>query len=239
MALQLSQIIGTTVEFEGKTVDAEGVMTFSFKPNHVKWTGGQYMVVLLPGAASDRRSPLRPFSVSSSHTGGVMQITTRISNQPSVFKQKMLALKPGQKVYMSGPFGSFTLRDTNSSYVFIAGGIGVTPFRAILNDCADAGTMPDITLLYATNEQKPPFADEFNALAQQYPNFKLQYIQAPQRVDADVIRANVPDYTSKQFMVSGPPAMVKGVSSLLESELAVPGERIIQDSFKGYPWPLG
>lgn len=238
MALQPSQIIGTTVEFEGKTVDAEGVMTFSFKPNHVKWTGGQYMVVLLPGAAFDRRSPLRPFSVSSSFSEGVLQITTRISDQPSVFKQKMLALKPGQKVYMSGPFGSFTLRDTNSSYVFIAGGIGVTPFRAILNDCASRGVMPDITLLYATNEQTPPFADEFNALAQRYPNFKLQYIQAPQRVDADTIRANVPEYSSKQFMVSGPPAMVKGVSQLLQAELAIPVAHIGKDALKGYPWPL-
>ncbi len=73
----------------------------------------------------------KPFTLASAPTEKVVKITTRISNDPSEFKKALLELKQGMTISMSGPVGSFYLKD-NSPTLLIAGGIGITPFRSII-----------------------------------------------------------------------------------------------------------
>ena len=77
------------------------------------------------------KNPTKPFTVASAPTENVVRLTMRIGDNPSDFKKAMLELKQGMKVKMSGPVGSFYLKDNNPS-LLIAGGIGITPFRSIL-----------------------------------------------------------------------------------------------------------
>jgi ferredoxin-NADP reductase len=237
MKFHLSQLLGAIVTYEGKTQETIGVETFRFSgKSSVQWESGQYYVYILPGALLDKRSAARPFTVSSAPGEGHLQFTTRVPEKPSLFKQQLLALKPGAKVYVAGPFGFFTLAAGPS--VFIAGGIGVTPFRAMLVELAASGSMPDITLLYSNRDQNIAFKDEFDALAKTYPQFKIHYLGEAERLSPAVVQKYVPETNAPTFYISGPKPLVENLASSLHTELGVESAHIKHDSFKGYPWPL-
>ena len=86
----------------------------------------------------------RPFTLASAPAEKVVKITTRISNDPSEFKKALLELKQGMKISMSGPVGSFYLKD-NSPTLLIAGGIGITPFRSIVKQIEIEGNSIETT----------------------------------------------------------------------------------------------
>jgi ferredoxin-NADP reductase len=237
MKIYLSQILGTLVTFEGSHEDAPRVRTFSFKAGKgVHWEPGQYYVYFLPGAILDRRSPVRPFTVASAPSESRLEITTRIPDQPSRFKRELLKLKPGAKVYTAGPYGFFTLKSGPS--IFVAGGIGVTPFRSMLIEQAAAGKVSDITLLYSNRPGPVAFKAEFDKLAATYPNFKVHYISDPERLSAATVKKYAPNFESATVYLSGPKPLVKDLASSLKTELGINSSKIVQDSFKGYPWPL-
>lgn len=238
MKIYLSQALGTFVTFAGKHEESPGVMTFTFKPsNSAKWEAGQYYVYMMPGALLDKRTAFRPFTVASSPTEGYLQITTRIPAKPSLLKQNLLNLKPGQKVYTFGPFGFFTLPKTATEIVMIAGGIGVTPFRSMLAEIGN-GPCPKITLLYASRDEKPLYTAELNAFAAQHSEFTWHSITEPRRLDAAVIASYIQEPTQATYLLSGPKTMVNGISEVLHDELKIPKKQIKHDVFKGYPWPL-
>ncbi|MNJ47342.1 Benzoate 1,2-dioxygenase electron transfer component [compost metagenome] len=93
------------------------------------WKAGQYGLFSITHKSV--KNGTRPFSVSSAPAENAVRITTRIGEQPSEFKKALLELTPGMKITMRGPVGPFYLQDENPA-LFIAGGIGITPFRSIL-----------------------------------------------------------------------------------------------------------
>ncbi len=207
MKIHLSQLLGTFLTYSGSTQEIPGVTTFTFKPSRAaRWEAGQYYVYFLPGALADRRTAVRPFTVSSAPGEGHVQITTRIPNEPSVFKRSLLSLKRGAKVYAAGPYGFFTLSPGPS--VFLAGGIGVTPFRAMLLELAAQDRMPDITLLYSGRDDAFTFRAEFDALAKKYSQLTIHYLKDPERLSPDVVIKYVPDVARPTYYVSGPKPMV-------------------------------
>ncbi len=182
MKIYLSQLLGKFLTFDHQISAAPGVATFKFKADpKLHWEAGQYYVYFMPGDLLDRRTAFRPFTVSSAPSEGHLQISTRIVTAPSKFKQLLLGLKSGAKVYAFGPFGSFTL-NPHQPIVMLAGGIGVTPFRAQLLELAQAGPLPDITLLYSNRDQNILFRKELNTLAKTNPNLKIRYLIGPQPV---------------------------------------------------------
>ncbi|GAC1603361.1 MAG: hypothetical protein NVS3B29_07820 [Candidatus Saccharimonadales bacterium] len=238
MKIYLSQLLGRFLTFDSRVPETSGVATFKFQPDpKIKWEAGQYYVYFMPGDLLDRRTPLRPFTVSSAPGAGSLQLTTRIVRQPSSFKRQLLALKPGAKVYAFGPFGSFTLKPRRP-VVMLAGGIGITPFRAQLTELASAGPLPDTTLLYANRDENILFRQELDALARANRQLKIQYLIGDNRLSAAAIRAHVSQIAGSDFYISGPKPMVESLSQMLRAELQVPAGQIHRDSFKGYPWPL-
>ena len=236
MKLHISHLLGTFVTYDGSVEEAPGIRTFRFRPSRgVKWESGQYYVYVLPGALRDKRTPVRPFTVSSAPTEKNLQFTTRIVATPSIFKQQLLKLKPGAKVYAAGPYGFFLLKPGPS--VFLAGGIGVTPFRAMLLELSAAGAMPDITMLYANRDADIPFKAEFDTIASTNPNLKIIYLPPTERLDAASVQKYIPNPQNSTYYVSGPKPMVTGVAAELSSKLGISKSKIKHDSFKGYPWP--
>lgn len=237
MKFHLSQVTGTFLTYEGTKEDTPGVTTFIFKGSpSVAWEPGQYYVYGLPAAIADRRTALRPFTVASAPSEHRLHITTRLPKQPSVFKQKLLELKPGAKVYAAGPFGFFTLGKGKS--VFLAGGIGVTPFRSMILELANRGTMPDITLLYANRDEHIPFKQEFDKVAAAHPSFKVHYLTSPERLDAQAVKPYVSTTGDTTYYLSGPKPFVESLSRELNEDLGIAKSQLKHDSFKGYPWPL-
>jgi ferredoxin-NADP reductase len=143
------------------------------------------------------------------------------------------------------PKGSFLLpEDTSKDYVFLAGGIGITPFRSMLRYIADK-SLDDykITLLYSNRDKESAaFFDELQELEQRIPGLRVVFTMdedeswegESRRIGpelcADVLGG---DLKSFHFMIAGPPGMAKAVeASLLEA--GVPEDQVQSDSFSGY-----
>ncbi len=217
--------------------EASDVITFIFQPEQpLNWQAGQYLHYTLPHPDPDDRGIERWFTIAAASHEGHVQITTRFNSQrSSSFKAALKELKVGDEIEADGPEGDFTVEDPNRHYVFIAGGIGITPFRAILSDLDHHGADIDVTLLYGNSSHEVTFAAELDALAAKHPKFKIETIFMPQQIDEATIKA-LPDYAAQTYYISGPEPMVKAIATMLEG-LGVPKAQLKLDDFPGYDWP--
>jgi ferredoxin-NADP reductase len=112
---------------------AEGTMAFHFeKPGKFAFTAGQFMsCTLIDSLNTDAEGNTRAFSIASAPDEADLMIATRMRN--TAFKSALNILPIGTEVIIQGPFGSFILHnDSTRPAVFLAGGIGITPFRSML-----------------------------------------------------------------------------------------------------------
>lgn len=211
------------------------VTSYIFKPEQpVSWQSGQYFHYLLPHADEDDRGHERWFTNSAAPTEGHVMISTRLNaERSSTFKTALQTLKPGDEVEADGPEGDFTVEDSARNYIFVAGGIGITPFRSILTEAARQGQQLHVHLLYANRNQEIPFADELDQLAAANPHLTIEYIIDPERINAELIKQRFDATENPLVYLSGPEPMVKGLAKDL-AELGLPEEQIKLDDFPGY-----
>src|SRR5690606_32155564 len=89
--------------------EVKGVYTFLFKKeDDLNWKAGQYGLITI--THKKIKNTTKPFTIASAPHENVVRITTRISNNPSDFKQALLELIPGKHIRMAGPVGSFFLK---------------------------------------------------------------------------------------------------------------------------------
>ncbi len=208
---------------------------FNFQP-------GQYVHLTVPQLKfPDPRGPGRDFSISCTPNGKAITVTFRARKDASGFKQTLLSLAPGEKVRVAGPYGNMILPAAYTDrsvrpMVFIAGGIGVTAFRAqILSALADKRPRGHITLLWsATNERNIPYLWELRALAQEHhTRFELVELFG-KRISTDILRkyAGGQD-TESLWQIAGSPDLVKAMrESLLE--INVKADNIAFEEYFGY-----
>ena len=128
--------------------ESPGSKRFVFETQEqISYTAGQFLRLTLSSIANDPRGPSRFFSIASSPTEQNIFIATTISQSP--FKQMLTSLPIGQEVTITAPFGKFTLGDSGKPYLFLSGGIGITPFRSMLKAATDQKLPHNITLLYS------------------------------------------------------------------------------------------
>ncbi len=221
---------------QNKTSETSDATTFTFQPEQpVSWTAGQYIHYTLPHADMDDRGDERWFTVSSAPSGGQITITTRLnSERSSSFKKTLAALEIGQTIEADAPEGSFVWGDLARDYLLVAGGIGITPYRAMLVEAAQAGMMPRATLLYANRSTDDvPFKAELEAIAKANPNLTIEYVIVPDQVDAARLQTAVAALNNPFVYVSGPEPMVEALEVELKS-IGVAEENIKGDYFPGY-----
>lgn len=214
------------LKFIEKRHEAGDIFTFSFEPqSSIKWKAGQYLDYRLGF------SLVKHFTIANAQHEEKINITTRILEMPSEFKQKLLTLKKGDTVYARDIRGNLTLDDSDLEYVFIAGGIGITPFRAIIWDLVKKGQETKITLLYANSNDKIAFKKKLQEISKQNPNINIDYFIEPKRIEKnDIIDFNI---KKAYFMIAGPPKMVETYEKMLRG-LEVPMKNIKSDPFWGY-----
>lgn len=209
---------------------------FGFKP-------GQYCFITLSELKyPDERGLKRHFSiVNSPNEKGIITFTTRITE--SGFKKTLQDLPVGEEVNLGPIAGAFVLpEDTQRPLVFIAGGIGITPFMSILKYISEEKLPYKITLIYSNrNKGSTAYIDEISNLASLIPNFKLiltmtddsSWSGEKRQVDANFIKEYFPDVNDNYYMVVGPPPMVAAVEKSL-AEASVNKENIKIENFTGY-----
>ncbi len=227
-----------------KTIkEAADVHTFRFAYNNFKYEPGQYIILNLD--VNDPKGNTRQFTMSSSPTEEpFISISTKISDSP--FKRKLISLKEGDKVKISGPFGRFTLQNYSRHSIMIAGGIGITPFRSMLRFITDRDISNRAILLYSNKiPEEIAFKEELEEITKINPRVKIIFtITRPEeskikwngltsRIDENMIKANLEDIKNSIFYICGPPTMVDGMVSILQ-DMKIPNEQIKVERFIGY-----
>lgn len=93
----------------------------------------------------------RPMSLATSPTHTHLEYAARLSESP--FKHALAALRPGDEVAIFGPFGDFIL-DESRPAVFVAGGVGVTPFKGMAEYAVDRSLTIPIRLVYSSRDER-------------------------------------------------------------------------------------
>ncbi len=223
----------TLIERRNETPDIE---SFIFAPQEkLTWKAGQFLHYVLHHEPTDDRGSDRWFTVASAPCEGRVMITTRLAHERgSTFKEALKALKVHDILEISDIDGDFIVEDTSREYIFIAGGIGITPFRSILKELAYAKVQLTVTLLWANRDANIPYKDEFESLASNNPNLRIIYVTAPERITIQKIQALVPDLQKPLYYISGPEPLVESLGTEL-LQAGIKKENIKQDWFPGYP----
>ena len=216
---------------EAKQV-ADNVWDFSFIPERpLAFNPGQYMEWTLGHMPVDMRGNRRYFTIASSPTEKELHLGIKTYEPSSTFKKALLALKPGDTMSVGELSGDFTLpRDPHKKLAFIAGGIGITPFRSMVQYMIDENQKRDAVLLYSTKTaDEVAYKQTFDA-AEHAIGMKTHYTRS---LDIDTLMREVPDYKERMFYLSGPRGMVVAFQKTLK-ELGVPRRNIKIDFFPGF-----
>ncbi len=203
---------------------------------------GQYLKLFLEIKNPDDRGTTRYFTISSSPSEKeYLTITTRVIK--SSFKKKLNSLIPGEKITAYGPIGYFDF-DLTQKYnsIFIAGGIGVTPYHSIINYFDYKNLKPNITLLTSFDlKENVVFFNEFKAIEKRNNSVKIIYTLTNQselgfengRINENLIKKYVRNITLSKFYITGPQVMVENLYSIIKN-LNVSDEQIFKEDFPGY-----
>lgn len=215
------------------------------KPEGFVYEPGQYLEINIDHPNKDDRGTTRWFTMSSSPTEGDILITTRLVERHSTFKEALFNLESGDALEAKGPMGKFLLpEDISKPIVWIAGGIGVTPFRSQLKFLLDNAEQRDITLIYSNRTAEDIcFTDLWDSAKHELKDFKLVNTLVDQvpagwqgetgMVDEAMIKRACGDVTGKEFYISGPEPMVEAFKPKLVG-MGIHEEDIHQDWFPGY-----
>lgn len=221
-------------------------MTFRFSTEGTGFTyRSQQAVRLALRGVDDPWGAARTFSLSSSPTEkDEISVTCKISDTP--FKQALSRLTPETEVDVYGPLGMF-LFDASRPAVFLAGGIGITPFRGMIRYAVDSGAAVDLRLLYSARvPEELVFADELAALARSSGRLQVfPSVTRPKestttwdgrtgRIDPDWIAQVAKSLDRPKYYVAGLPEMVATVVPWLAGPLGVPEDDIDYEVFRGF-----
>jgi ferredoxin-NADP reductase len=221
-----------TLRLLSKTNLVDNIWSFVWEPHpSFSWTAGQFIRVELPHDHPDKEGTKRWFTVSAAPYEGHPQITTRITT--STFKQTLVNIPVGGEItLLANPDGDFIWEDSELPMVFIAAGIGVTPFRSILAQRAHADKPLNVTLVYANRTEAAAFIAEFKHYQEQFSDFKLQLVTGG-LLTAGRLYELMPDLNQSMVYLSGPEPMVEALGDELRST-GLPEQQLKQDFFPNY-----
>lgn len=199
----------------------------------VSFAAGQYMEWTLGHHYPDNRGNRRYFTLASAPTSPEVRLGVKFYNPASTFKRALAAMKPGSTVSVSQVAGNFVLpRTKNEKLVFIAGGIGITPFRSMIEHLLDTNERRDIVLLYSNKTEADVAYKPLLARAQAELGIRTVYVTGT-LIDAALITKEIPDYRERTFYLSGPHGMVEAFKGVLRG-MGVSFRKIKSDFFPGF-----
>jgi ferredoxin-NADP reductase len=226
---------------------AEGTMAFYFdRPAGFEYQAGQNaQISLLDAKEFDGFGPTRTFTFASAPHERELMVATRMRD--TAFKRTLKSAKPGLRVGVDGPNGLMVLHgDPTRPAVFIAGGIGVTPFLSMARHAAHARLPHRLWLFYSNRRpEDAAFLKELSELERSHPNFHFVPTMTEMEKSASkwtgetgvinkgLLERHLRDVERPIYYLAGPPGLVMGMQSVLEG-LGVPLEDIRDEEFYGY-----
>ena len=226
---------------------APGIYDFVFNADKkINFAPGQYLEWTLGHQKPDSRGNRRYFTLASSPTESEIIMGVKFYTPPSSFKKSLLELNPGQTLLAGQLAGDFTMpKDTNQKLVFIAGGIGVTPFRSMVKYMIDKNERRDVVIFYANRTaDEIVYKDIFDQATQRLGIKTVYTISSSQPapagwngkvgyIDEQIIKTEVPDFNERMFYISGPRSMTTSFEQTLAA-MGLPKSHIKVDFFPGF-----
>ena len=226
---------------------AEGTMAFHFaKPADFQFRPGQSMdLTLLSPPETDAEGNTRAFSIASAPFDNDLMIATRMRD--TAFKRVLSKASPGLQVKIDHPGGSFVLhRKSEKPAVFLAGGIGITPFLSIIRQAGHDKSPHHIYLFYSNRRpEDAAFLDLLSEETKGNPNFQLiatmtkldqshrEWTGAIGSINKDMLAKHLPSLQGPIYYLAGPPAMVAAMRRML-IEAGADEDDIRTEEFAGY-----
>lgn len=229
-----------------KRVVSSGTLLFGFeKTKNFNFSPGQYMEWTLPHKKVDNRGNRRYFSIASSPTENDLMIAVKFYVPPSSYKKELIAMQEGQKIIASQISGDFTLpKDLKTPLVFLAGGIGMAPFRGMIKYIIDNKIISDIVIFYSNKKLEDAAFLDLLAEAKSFgvrtilnvtsdSNLPIDWQGKIGRITSQTISEEVPDYNQRIFYISGPQIMVQSLEEMLLG-MKISKNKIKTDFFPGF-----
>ncbi|MFZ5908044.1 MAG: ferredoxin--NADP reductase [Nitrospirota bacterium] len=236
-----------SVHLLGSEEIAKDTMAFRFeKPAEYRFSAGQFCFLNLPDAGfSDERGLRRHLSIASSPLENELLFATKMS--ASAFKQTLRVMRNSTAITIEQPLGHLALsKSTALPSIFLAGGIGITPFRSMIRYAAEAGTGHTITLFYSNRTpEEAAFLGELEGIAEAHGSIRVlptmtrmqessvKWTGLTGRIDAAMIETHCRDWRDSVFYTAGPPAMVDSMRETLD-EMHIGKDRMHIEKFSGY-----
>lgn len=231
----------------GREEVAKGTLAFRFsKPEGFDFVAGQAMYVTIPNLKNaDIKGTIRTFSIAGAPQDAVLEIATRQTDNS--VKQYLADAPIGSSMQLEGPYGDLVLHeDASRPAVFLAGGIGVTPFRSMVLDAANRALPHRLFLFYSNRSpEDAAFLAELRQLESTNPRFKLiatftEDSATPQEsaverghITTAMLSRYVGDLNTPVYYVAGPAAMVSAMEALLKNAGVKPTD-LRAEKFPGY-----
>lgn len=226
---------------------AEDTMAFWFDTSETNFSfkAGQYLnMTILEPKEVDERSNTRPFSIASSPNHKDF-VTIAMREGKSAFKHNLETIPLGTKVRVIGPLGQFNLHeDSTTPAVFLAGGIGITPMRSIIEWATEQKLSHQIYLFYSNRTPaSSAFLDDFEKWSKENANLKIiptitdsgdpNWPYEKGMVNKELLAKYLPDLNKPIYYIAGPGGMVVAFSEML-LQLGVDQTQIVTEKFGGY-----
>ncbi|MFU8763252.1 MAG: ferric reductase-like transmembrane domain-containing protein [Haliea sp.] len=191
---------------------ADGVTEISLQPeqNHLTYAAGNfvYLTPFDPSLAAGHREE-HPYTLSSSPLEPELRIAIKALGDAS---RAIQTIPVGTRVTVEGPYGRFFPPDAlvSSPELWVAGGVGITPFLARMRHLRALDERGDVHLIYAVqDESRAVYAEELRTLAASIPGFALtfHYFFQEGPVSAAFLQAACPDFARRDVYICGPLAL--------------------------------
>lgn len=199
----------------------EGHAGFRFSPGQFGWLTVWGSPFSITG---------HPFSFSSSAEVQDGSVEMSIRNLGD-FTSSIATLQVGQRVYLDGPYGAFTLGQQADMRVLIAGGVGITPMVSMIRTLADRGDRQPVILIYGSKDwESITFREELATLEKRVNLTVIHVLTQPPEgwtgergfIDAELFKRHLPPvYADHEYFICGPNVMMDAIENTL-SELNVP-----------------
>jgi glycine betaine catabolism B len=227
--------------FDHITHISNDIASFWFKVTDIStFIPGQFIELYLPPTATSKAWSRRWFTVSSIPQNlPLISITTRLSHRQSSFKQELLRLRSGDKLKLLPPSGDFVLpKDPAVPVVFIALGIGVTPFLSIVHWLITVKELRHVQLISAVEKQADLIGSEY------FTDYSMKWVpvvEKPSRtwhgesgkIDAERILKLTTNQVGQLYYVAGPENAVEQINNQLLAA-GIAKTQLVSDFFNGY-----
>lgn len=232
-------------EFVKKIKLSKDTYEFYFsRPAGFEFKAGQYLKWTLPIKNPDSRGSSRYFTISSSpENPKYLTITTRVIK--SSFKKKLLRLKKGERAKAFGPLGYFDFNIKNKKpKIFLASGIGLTPYHSILTTIDGKKNIPEICFIVSfSKKNEVVYYDLFKEIEKRNSRIKIVYTLTKEtkpvlgfeqgRINKELIKKYCPDYKKAEFYVVGSEVIEADLLEMLKG-MRIPKKYIFSENFPGY-----